>query len=358
MSLKDKNLYYIGGVVRDELLGVTSFDLDLCYEGNALEFAQTLNIVKCNPDLGTVRVLYKNKEIDIASTRTESYPLAGHLPIIESIGCSLIEDLRRRDFTINAMAKNTSTEKFVDYFGGKKDIENKTLRVLHDKSFIEDPSRIIRGLKFSVRFCFELDEATKKLQDEYLDNINYDLSYHRLKKELKETFNLNKIEAYNKFVEQGIYKLLGEKQEIKSFDSSVCSLIEKFNPKHIWLVYLGQYNLSSFELTCEEQRIIEGFIKIKDNIPSNDIEVYNHFNNIPLESILIYASCIDKASAVNYLENLSGLKIFISGKDLQELGIKPSAIYKNIFKYIREEKIQNPLMSKSEELDLVKRRFL
>ena len=68
------------------------------------------------------------------------------------------------------------------------DLENKKLRVLHDESFIDDPTRIIRGLKFAVRFGFELEEHTKKLQDEYLANINYDMSYKRVKKELIETF--------------------------------------------------------------------------------------------------------------------------------------------------------------------------
>ena len=195
MQIKDKNLYYIGGVVRDEILGIDSLDIDYCYEGNAVDFAQGLNIIKTNPDFGTVRVKTGSEEIDIASTRTETYPKVGHLPVIEKIGCSLSEDLSRRDFTINAMAKNTLSGEIIDLFGGLNDIRDKQIRVLHDRSFIEDPSRIIRALKFAVRFKFELEENTKKLQDEYLENINYDLSFHRLKKELKETFNLNKKEA-------------------------------------------------------------------------------------------------------------------------------------------------------------------
>ena len=78
MKIKDKNLYLVGGVVRDEILGTTSFDIDYCYEGNAIEFAQKFDIIKTNPDFGTVRIAYNNKEIDIASTRTETYPKAGH----------------------------------------------------------------------------------------------------------------------------------------------------------------------------------------------------------------------------------------------------------------------------------------
>ena len=181
MKLQDKNLYFVGGVVRDEMLGSSNFDVDFCYEGNAIDFAKQkdLEIIKVNPDFGTVRVLIDSQDVDIASTRQETYPEVGHLPKVQNIGCSLKEDLARRDFTVNAMAKNTLTNEVVDYFGGIADIKAKKLRVLHDKSFIEDPSRILRGLKFSVRFGFDLDENTKRLQEEYLLNINYDMSYHR-----------------------------------------------------------------------------------------------------------------------------------------------------------------------------------
>ena len=131
MQIKDKNLYFVGGIVRDEILGIPNFDVDYCYEGDAIEFAQAFNIVKTNPDFGTVRVLSEDgKEIDIASTRTEFYPKAGHLPVIKKKACSLQEDLKRRDFTINAMAKNTVTGTIVDYFGGLEDIKNKKIRMV------------------------------------------------------------------------------------------------------------------------------------------------------------------------------------------------------------------------------------
>ncbi|MCQ2754804.1 MAG: hypothetical protein MJ231_07130 [bacterium] len=251
MNLMDKNLYLVGGVVRDEILGVESFDTDYCYEGNAIEFAQGLNIIKTNPDFGTVRVKIMDEEIDIASTRIETYPKAGHLPIITAIGCSLKEDLIRRDFTINAMAKNTLTNEIFDYYNGKEDIKNKKLRVLHNNSFIDDPTRIIRGLKFAVRFGFTLENDTKILQDKYLENINYDMSFHRLKKELKETFNLKNNAAYEIFVEQNIYKLLGENQPSKGFLLKNIPLNN--NVKEPWLNYLAPFNLENISLSKAEQ---------------------------------------------------------------------------------------------------------
>ncbi len=277
MVLKDRNLFYVGGVVRDEILGVSSLDIDYTFQGNAIEFAKELNVIKVNKDFGTVRVFFDGKEIDIASTRIESYPRKGHLPVINKIGCSLKEDLKRRDFTINAMAKRTSDDEFVDYYGGKFDIEDKKLRVLHENSFVDDPSRIIRGLKFSVRFGFELDNNTKKLQNDYLNNINYDMSYHRLKKELKETFNLNRDLAFEKFLSQGIYKLLGENQKVPKINGSIEELIKKMPCENVWLIYMSFFDLSNFELTRAEKRVLEWNDKLKTQSPNN---------NTPRESII------------------------------------------------------------------------
>jgi len=280
--LKDKNLYYVGGVVRDEMLGIKSIDTDLCYEGNAIEYSQNTfgnNVVKTNPNFGTVRVLLDGKETDIASTREEDYPKPGHLPVVKNIGCSLLKDLKRRDFTINAMAKNTVTGEVYDPYNGKQDIENCILRVLHERSFIEDPTRIIRGLKFSVRFGFELESKTKILQDEYLSNINYDMSYFRLKKELIETFNLNKGETFDKFINQGLYKLLGAKQIVPKVNGTAIQKAvsdSNFNP---WIIYMGFFNLENLPLTRYEKHILDWTNKLKSGETKG--------NNTPPESILI-----------------------------------------------------------------------
>ena len=281
MELKDKKLYYVGGVVRDEILGVKSIDTDYCYEGNAIEFGlKNFNehVIKTNPDFGTIRLRLDGKDIDIASTREEVYPKAGHLPVVKNIGCSLEADLRRRDFTINAIAKNTLTGELVDIYDGVSDIKSGILRVLHDNSFNDDPTRIIRALKFSVRFGFELEEKTKMLQEEYLAHINYDMSYHRLKKELTETFNLNNGIAFDKFISQGIYKLLNENNnapEIKGEIIQNAVANTEFTP---WIIYLSFFNTDKLPLTRQEKRILE---------EADNIAVRKITNNTPLESILI-----------------------------------------------------------------------
>ena len=359
MKIKDKDLYYVGGVVRDEILGLPSVDIDFCYEGNALEYNIGLKIIKRNPDFGTIRVLDNDgNEIDIASTRTETYPKAGHLPVVDKIGCSLIEDLRRRDFTINAMAKNTETGEIVDFFNGLNDIKEEKLKVLHDNSFIDDPTRIIRGLKFSVRFGFELDEHTKELQEKYLENINYDMSFHRLKKELKETFDLNSELALNKFINEKIYKLLGKNQTIPKLNNSISTLNEKYKPNLVYMTFLGLFNLENLELNNDEKAIIEAYNKIKDFTSLDDVEIYKTFNSCPIESIILYAATIDTNIAKRYLEHLSSIKLNISGNDLLKLGIKQGKIYKEVFEELLQEKIKKPEMERKQEIEFVKERFM
>ena len=279
--LKDKNLYCVGGYIRDEILGIKNFDIDYCYQGNAIEFAKNnFQVIKENPSFGTVKALVEGMgEVDIASTREERYPRKGHLPEVYNIGCLLEDDLKRRDFTVNTLARCTNDrDKIVDFFDGQGDIEKELLRILHKDSFIDDPSRIIRGLKFSVRFGFKLDDLTQKLQEEYLSNINYDVSYHRLKKELVETFSLNKQKTFDLFLEQNIYKLLGENQQVPDIRISIENLINENPCKHVWMVYLGLFDLSKFELTRQEKRIIEWTERLRKEKPTN---------NTPLESILL-----------------------------------------------------------------------
>lgn len=366
INIKDTSnkLFYIGGVVRDELLGRESFDIDITYVGNAIEYCGRFGeVIQENPDFGTVRVNVGGREVDFASTRSESYPRKGHLPVVDKIGCSLREDVMRRDFTINALAKSVTTGEIIDYTDGLEDLKNKKLRVLHDESFIDDPTRIIRGLKFSVRFGFDLDEHTRKLQEDYLENINYDMSYKRVKKELIETFNLNSQIAFEKFINEKIYKLVTlnavEMPSVNieklvndyyypssAFQAPSPAIGEK--AVYIWLVYVGVLgDLSRLPLTKIEQKILDDVPKEKLN---GDFELYKVFQNACLESVLLYGILKDEAGARHYLDDLREIKISITGNDLQKLGIKPSPEYQRIFDDVLRQKLKNPNMTKEDEI--------
>ena len=378
MNIQNENLYYIGGVVRDEILNLKSFDIDLTYNGNAIDFAKTIpdaEIIQINEPFGTVRIKLDNQEIDIASTRSEIYPHKGHLPVVDKIGCSLREDVLRRDFTINAMAKSTLTGEIIDYTGGLEDIKMKKLKILHDKSFIDDPTRIVRALKFAVRFGFELDEHTAQLQKKYLENINYDMSYKRLKKELTETFNLNNRKAFENFVNQNIYKLVTPQNfNLPEYDFS--GLIDKYilathpelSPKgqkmffNIWIIYVGLLpDISSLPLTKTEKKIVDEYKKLtilrfaqNDNV--TDFEIYKAFKYIPIESVIMY-STVNHEVVEHYLKDLKDIEVDITGEDLKNLGILPSPKYHECFDFILKKKIDNPEIKKSDETELAKRFF-
>lgn len=359
INIQDKNLYFVGGVVRDELLNLESFDIDLTYAGNAIEFAKTIKnaqIEQINEAFGTVKIKLNNKNIDIASTRNETYPQKGHLPIVDSIGCSLKEDILRRDFTINALAKSTLTGEIIDYTSGLDDLKNKKLRVLHDNSFIDDPTRIIRGLKFSIRFGFELERHTKSLQDEYLNNINYDISYKRLKKELVETFNLNSQKAFEKFIQQKMYKLITQ-QEYELPKNNLENLIKKYQPENIWIIYVGLLpDISNLPLTKLEKTILEDYKKIHLNENSSLLDVYKTFNNLNIESIIMYATKNQEIVDL-YLKTLKNIKLEISGEDLINMGIKPSSVFQKCFDFVLSKKIENPELNKDQEIQFAKEFF-
>ncbi|MBR1424302.1 CCA tRNA nucleotidyltransferase [bacterium] len=359
IGLKDKNLYYVGGVVRDELLGKKSFDTDLVYEGNAIDFASKIEnaeILKINEQFGTVRIKINGEQIDIASTRNEKYPQKGHLPKVFDLGCRLKDDVLRRDFTINAMAKSTYDGKIIDYTSGLEDIKDRKIRVLHDKSFIDDPTRIVRGLKFAVRFGFELDEHTQKLQDEYLENINYDMSYKRLKKELIETFNLNSQKAFERFIKQGIYKLISPEEFILP-NVDIENLVRQYNPENIWLIYVGLLpDISNLPLTKIEKKIVEDYHWLQNKSFKTDFEIYKNFDRLNLESVLMFA-VQNEQIVKRYLDVLHHIKLSISGTDLQNLGIKPCAKYQECFDFVLKEKLKHPQITIEDEIQLVKEFF-
>lgn len=355
---KYDNLYYVGGVVRDILLKKPSEDVDITVLGNAIDFCKSLDfgeILQINPDFGTVKMRINNHDYDFASTRKEVYEKKGHLPKVVEIGCSLEEDVKRRDFTINAIAKNTKTDEIIDYLGGREDLANKKLRVLHDESFIDDPTRILRGLKFAVRFGFSLEEHTEILQENYLKNVNYDMSYKRLKDELISTFNLNSNKAMKIFIEKKMYKLLSE-SEVFITDYDIQTLVGRYfrELKNIWLVYMALVDISKLELTKIEQKIVDDFNKVKSLKFKSDFEVFKAFENCEIETVLLYEIVNANGLAQKYLDELRHVKLQIDGEDLKMLGIEPSAQYGEIFDAVLKEKLRNPKMSKDEEIDIVK----
>ncbi|MDX6608617.1 MAG: hypothetical protein QOF85_542 [Solirubrobacterales bacterium] len=157
-------VYLVGGAVRDLLLGRGRADIDLVVEGDAAALATRLGAdVVSHERFGTAKVVLDGHQVDIAATRSESYPRPGALPVVE-VGADLAADLRRRDFTINAMAIPLHGEpRLIDPYEGQADLATKRLRVLHEGSFADDPTRAIRAARYAARFGFALEPHTAEL---------------------------------------------------------------------------------------------------------------------------------------------------------------------------------------------------
>jgi tRNA nucleotidyltransferase (CCA-adding enzyme) len=161
--------YIVGGAVRDILKGERNIDLDISVEGDAELFVQSWDQSGCR---GTIHGRYKTGtiafpgglKVDIATARREFYEYAAAMPEVSSD--SLKQDLARRDFSINAMAVSLSDGDWgtlIDFYGGRRDLKEGTLRVLHNLSFVEDPSRILRGVRLEQRLGLKFEDNTMRL---------------------------------------------------------------------------------------------------------------------------------------------------------------------------------------------------
>jgi tRNA nucleotidyltransferase (CCA-adding enzyme) len=185
-------VYLVGGTVRDILLGEPNFDVDVAVEGDAIELARSLadaldGRVRAHRKFGTAVVLYgEEQRVDVVTARTEFYDAPAALPSVEH--ATIREDLFRRDFTINAMAVSLKGEDFgrlVDPFGGRRDLEAKTIRILHNLSFIDDPTRIFRAIRYESRYGFRMDDHSQRLARGTIEmGLVGDLSSARLRDEL------------------------------------------------------------------------------------------------------------------------------------------------------------------------------
>jgi tRNA nucleotidyltransferase (CCA-adding enzyme) len=188
-----EGVYLVGGAVRDVLMGEPNFDLDIAVEGDGIAFGKALAAalggrVVPHEKFGTAIVLYGvGGRVDVASARTEFYDYPGALPTVEQ--ASIRQDLYRRDFTINAMAVSLKGEDFgrlVDYFGGHRDLADGVVRVLHNLSFIDDPTRIFRAIRYENRYGFRMDAHTFGLAKACVEmELVGELSSARLRDELQ-----------------------------------------------------------------------------------------------------------------------------------------------------------------------------
>ncbi|MCX7918619.1 MAG: CBS domain-containing protein [bacterium] len=219
--------FVVGGFVRDLLLNVPNYDIDIVVEGDGITFARkfariinghckshkrfnTAIVTLANPLRGE-GMLAPVQKIDIATARTEFYEYPAALPQVEA--STIKHDLYRRDFTINAMAIKLNPTEFgllYDYFNGQRDLKKRTVRVLHNLSFVEDPTRIFRAIRFEQRYNFRIDKHTRHCLENALElELFAQLGNQRVREELVQILSEpNPIKAIRRMQELNILQFI------------------------------------------------------------------------------------------------------------------------------------------------------
>lgn len=367
--------FLIGGIVRDILLENKISDIDIAVQGNATEFAKYIEerteakVIAIQENLKTAKVEFENNiVIDFASTREEKYSKSGVLPVAYNFGCRLEEDVKRRDFTINTLAIQLTGEKkhsLVDYYNGYQDLKEKKIRILHNRSFIDDPSRIIRALKFQKRLDFEIEEITYNLMQNYLFDVDKEMPLERVKNELKQYFSIKTDNLYSTIIETKAYKLISDNPildiNVNNFERAKDFQLEIH--EDIWFIYFillilnSDFATSRLNLTGYELRVIQEIKSLMNSAVSDtstNKEIYSIFNNMLEPSIFIYYFITGNKAVEKFFVALKEIKVLLTGKDLIDLGFIPSAYFNKLFDKILTEKLNGKLKTKEEEIEFVK----
>ena len=388
--------YLVGGFVRDLIFAVGNLDLDITVEGDGIKFAEDFaNALKAklirHKRFGTATViLRRNLKIDIASARSETYPHPASLPVVTP--GPLKKDLARRDFTINAMAISINRHDFaslIDIFSGKDDLENKKIRVLHGLSFIDDPTRILRAIRFATRYSFKLESNTLRLLKEALKiKMLEKVQPQRLRDELililKENYPLKQIRQLERLAgfnfisphmslsKSGWKFLRSLEREIKWFTKAYPSrrLLD------IWLIYLiglmDALGINKAKSICrnfvfckgEEKRILSykrispKFVLDLSSSKIKPSRIFSLLEPLSYEIILLikakYNNRYIQGHIEDFFEIYNGMRIYVSGHDLHSLGVKPGPNYQRIFSRVLSAKLNGLVETKEEELSLIR----
>ncbi len=392
-------VYLVGGCVRDLLRGEANLDIDIVVEGDGIAFAKKLGKkigakIIVHKKFGTAKVIIEDGNelpplrLDVATARTEYYESPAALPKVEM--SSIKKDLYRRDFTINTLAVKLNKKDFgmlIDFFGGQRDLKDKAVRVLHNLSFVEDPTRAFRAIRFAERFGFKLTKHTENLMKLAIRmNIFEKLSGTRIYDELMLAFNeTSPIKALKRLGDYSLLKVIHPKLV---FTPWLEALLQSVHDTISWfeLLFLKEeYNKGVlyimallYKLTGEEREVALARLavpeKLKERIakelqavqdilrllgPDNPVEIYQLLSGRGIESILFSMALTQdsgkKKAISRYLLQLRSLKPLLKGTDLQALGIPQGPVYSEIFRRIHAEKLIGGLNTKEEELAFVKK---
>jgi len=378
--------YVVGGVVRDVLLRRNNLDIDIVVEGDAITFAEGLQEVfdvrfVFHQKFGTANAVFlEGLCVDLTSARQESYPFPGALP--EVCQGTLKQDLFRRDFTINAIALSINHKNFgelVDEWGGLKDLQANKIRIIHNKSFIDDPTRILRAVRFEQRFGFNIERHTLRLLKEALkkdfpDKVKPQRYFSEFKKILNEDNPKKGIERLEKL--DGL-KFLGLQNvgSVRVVHNNINFIKERIDS--VWLIYFmalisrasirSQENiLKKFQFKKEEKASMIQFRKREDIVKflSAKIllssEVYRLLKPLRGEVVLYLRAQTRKKMVCHRIDRFWDkdrmVELKITGDDLKRMGVCSGEKIGRVLKETLYQKVDKGLRTKKEEVNFIKSR--
>ncbi|MBU1567053.1 MAG: CBS domain-containing protein [Proteobacteria bacterium] len=397
------NAFAVGGFVRDLLLKKPNLDLDIVIEGDGVDFAKILaqhlgGRYITHERFKTAMVLLPSGfKIDIATARLEYYEYPAAMPTVELSSIKL--DLSRRDFTINAMALHLNPEHFgtlIDFFNSQNDLKQKAIKVLHNLSFVEDPSRIFRAIRFEKRMEFEIAPHTKRL---IVNAVNMKLfgktNDSRFLAELKIILSEeNPLPAIQRLGEFDLFKYLWP--DLKphymvdrrfmhvltqtQLAISWFRLLYLEEPCQNWIVYLlaimSRSSMSELEAFCrrfeETAKITEYLLDQKKRAEQaahqlareshlKNSRIVKLFEEVSIEGLL-YIMAIARKNHVKkavslYVTTLQKVEPTLTGNDLIKMGYQPGPQFKKILASLKKARLDNLVCDKKEEVELLHRNF-
>ncbi|MBW1805114.1 MAG: CBS domain-containing protein [Deltaproteobacteria bacterium] len=393
------NVYLMGGLVRDVFLKRENLDVDIVIEGDGIKFAQEFAEhndvrVRSHRKFGTAVLIFPDGfKVDVATARMEYYETPAAPPIVAT--SSLKMDLFRRDFTINTLAIKLNKRDYgtlIDYFGGQKDLKEKVIRVLHNLSFVEDPTRVLRAIRFERRFGFMIGKLTLALIKNAVSiNCFEKLSGKRLFLELKfllmEQRPIHGIERMNEFdLLQFISPEIQLTNSMRELLEGIRGVIAWFDllyldePYESWKVYwygitsaldsnalrrlekrMQMEDLENRKMIAqrvEAHSVLDQLYRLREN---NNFGIYTLLSQYDTEILLFMMAMANnekiKRLISYYITKLRDTKVQLMGRDLKNMGFSPGPLYKNIFNSLLEARLSDQVGSREEEIKFVNERF-
>ena len=375
-------MFLAGGRVRDLLLGKEGADFDLVVEGDAPELVRSLaedqgGEAVVHPRFGTATYRNGDLSLDLATSRTEEYSRPGILPDVRP--GPIEEDLKRRDFTVNAMAIRLSPSDsgvLLDQFGGREDLGNGLIRVLHGSSFVDDPTRIMRGIRYEQRLGFQIEADTLGIMSRDLhllpavgvDRLRRELELFLLEPEPELQFaralGLGVIDVIEPSLDLGpkLSRLFeSARWNLGNVDPTIyLSLLLYTMEKEKGVGFLERYRFPKDWI-----QTVAGTLALRDSEvevekpglrPSQVYGFFRGYGRVSVQAFGIAAeSAAARSRAGDYLERLANVRPDLTGKDLMSLGAPRGPRVGQYLKRLLDARLDGVVKSRDEEINLVKK---